>query len=140
MSRLKLDIPVTLLFRTELPVRITDINYGGHLGNDSVLSLVHEARVRFLSSMGYSEMNVEGAAIIMADAQIVFRSESYYGDVLRADVGVGSAEGVSCEIFTVLTNVSTGTEVARAKTTLVFYDYAAKRPLAAPKAFLAKFG
>jgi hypothetical protein len=45
-----------------------DINYGGHLGNDAVLSLVHEARVRFLKQQGYTENNIEGAGIIMADA------------------------------------------------------------------------
>ena len=48
MSRIKLALPDRWTFSTELPVRISDINYGGHLGNDAVLALAQEARVRFL--------------------------------------------------------------------------------------------
>jgi acyl-CoA thioesterase FadM len=139
MSRLKLDLPASLPFTTQLPLRITDINYGGHLGNDAVLGLVHEARVRFLASMGYTEVNVEGAALIMADAQIVFRSEGFYGDVLEAAVGVGSIDGVSCEIFTLLSNASSRKEVAIVKTSMVFFDYSARKPRAVPEAFRAQF-
>jgi acyl-CoA thioester hydrolase len=73
MARVKLEIPETLPFSTEISVRIGDINYGGHLGNDAVLSIVHEARVRFLGSLGYTEMNVEGKGIIMTDAVVVFK-------------------------------------------------------------------
>ena len=48
MARIKLDLPERFPFSTELRVRITDVNYGGHMGNDSLLGLLHEARVRFL--------------------------------------------------------------------------------------------
>ena len=65
MPRIKIKLPEKFIFRTEIPIRITDINYGGHLGNDSLLSIIHEARVRFLKSLGYSESNVEGVGIIM---------------------------------------------------------------------------
>ena len=53
MPRIKLELPEKLVFSTEIPVRITDINYGGHLGNDSILSIVQEARVRFLNEYKY---------------------------------------------------------------------------------------
>ena len=59
MPRIKLDLPKNFHFTTEIPLRISDINYGGHLGNDSVLSILHESRVRFLMEHGYSEFNVE---------------------------------------------------------------------------------
>lgn len=134
MPRLRLNMPASLPFRTQLPVRITDVNYGGHLGNDAVLSLVHEARVQFLASLGYSEQNIEGAAVIMADAQVVYRSEGHYGDLLHASVGFGEIDGVSFEIYTLLSHASTGNEVARVKTTLVCYDYAARKPLPVPPA------
>ncbi len=138
MPRLRLELPNTLPFRTQLPVRITDVNYGGHLGNDAVLALVHEARVRFLASMGYSEMNIEGASIIMADAQIVYRSEGHYGDLLDASVGFGEIDGVSFEIFTLLAQADSGKEVARVKTTLVCFDYTARRPMPVPPELVAR--
>jgi len=55
VPRIKLELPEIMVFSTEIPVRITDINYGGHLGNDSILSIVQEARVRFLNKYNYSE-------------------------------------------------------------------------------------
>ena len=47
MSRLRFELQGPEVYRTNLQVRVDDINYGGHLGNDSVLTLCHEARIRF---------------------------------------------------------------------------------------------
>jgi len=47
MSRVRFKLPDRFLFTTEIPLRVSDINYGGHLGNDAVLSLAQEARMRF---------------------------------------------------------------------------------------------
>jgi len=88
MSRTKIDLPDKFIFSTEIPIRITDINYGGHLGNDSVLSILHEARVRFLMQYGFTEFNLGGAGLIMVDAVIVYKSESYYGETLRCEIAV----------------------------------------------------
>ncbi len=44
MPRVELELPERFQFVTEIPLRITDINYGGHLGNDALLSLLHEAQ------------------------------------------------------------------------------------------------
>lgn len=135
MSRLKLELPAVLPFRTEIPIRITDINYGGHLGNDSVLALLHEARVRYLTSLGYSEMNVEGSGIIMSDAQIVFSSEGLYGDVAVVEMGTGDLDGTRCTMYYRMTDRTSGREIARAMTGIVFFDYAKKRPQPVPDAF-----
>ena len=50
MPRLELKAREPYPFSCEMVVRTTDLNYGGHLGNDRLLSLVHEARVAFLAS------------------------------------------------------------------------------------------
>ena len=77
--RVQLQLPETFSFQTEIPVRITDINYGNHLGNDAILSMMHEARVQFLQSLGYTELDVEGAGMIMADTAIIYKGEGFYG-------------------------------------------------------------
>src|ERR1700759_2330934 len=86
MPRTRLVLPEHFSFTTDVPVRITDLNYGGHVGNDSVLSLIHEIRVQFLQSHGFTELNLNGVGLIMADVTIEFRSELFYGDILRASV------------------------------------------------------
>jgi len=75
MARIKIELPGKFIFKTEITIRVSDLNYGGHLGNDSVLSICHEARLRFLKHLGYSELDVEGSGIIMSDAAIQYKGE-----------------------------------------------------------------
>ena len=88
MARIKLDLPERFPFSTELQVRITDVNYGGHMGNDALLGLLHEARVQFLAHYGLSELDICGAGIIMADSVIVYKSEAFPGEWLEMAVTV----------------------------------------------------
>ena len=132
MARIKLDRPAVVHFSTEIPVRITDVNYGNHLGNDSLLSLIHEARVRFLKNYQYSEMNVESAAIIMSDVAIVYKSEAFYGDTLHFAIAAVDFQRFGCDLVYGITNKESGKEVARAKTGIVFYDYTEKKLIEVP--------
>ena len=63
MARIKIDLPSKIAFSTNIPVRITDLNYGGHVGNDTVLTIIHEARMQFLANAGYTEMKFGGATV-----------------------------------------------------------------------------
>ncbi len=138
MGRVRVDLPEIFPFRTEIPVRVDDINYGGHLGNDAVLSMAHEARLRFLRHLDYSETDIEGVGIIMTDAVIEYRSESFYGDVLVVDVGVADMERRSCDFVYRMCRKEGGREVARVKTGVVFFDYATRRVVAVPEEFPAR--
>ena len=83
MNRVKLAIPKKFNFSTDLRVRISDINYGGHLGNDSLLSLIHEARLRFLKKYGFTELNIEGRDLITVDSVIIYKAEVFHGESLK---------------------------------------------------------
>lgn len=137
MPRLKLDLPDEFTFSTEIPIRIGDINYGGHLGNDAVLAIVHEARVRFLGKHGFSETDIDGAGIIMSDAAVLFKAEAFYGQVLRAEVAITDVARTGCDMVYRLSDRDTGQEVARAKTGIVFFDYERRKPVAVPTGFRA---
>ncbi len=139
MARTRLDLPQKFHFATELVIRVGDINYGGHLGNDAVLSLIHEARVRFLKEHSYTEQDIEGVGIIMADAVVVYRSEGFHGDILTVEVEVRDIQNAGCDFYYRLANRETGAEVARAKTGIVFYDYAVKKTVRVPEGFRKKF-
>jgi len=137
MSRIQINFPNQNVFSTEIKIRITDLNYGGHLGNDSMLSILHETRVRFLKHFGYSEMNVAGVGIIMADAAIQFKTQAFYGERLKIEIAVGDFSRVSFEIYY---RILSGTrEVALAKTGIVFYNYETKKVAAVPQEFRIKF-
>ena len=139
MSRVKLEIPDDFRFSTEVQVRISDINYGGHLGNDSVLSLIHEARVRFLGHYGYTEADIDGVGIIMTDAVIIYKSEGFYGKTLRIDVDVIDFTRVGCDFIFRLINEEDNKEIARAKTGVVSFDYQQKKIMSLPDKFKKLF-
>lgn len=138
MARIKITFPVKFLYETETDIRISDINYGDHLGNDSVLSLAHEARLRFLKSLGYTEKNIEGKGIIMTDAAIVYKSEGYHGDNLKIRIAADDINTLGFDLIYKLIRVSDNKEIALVKTGIVFFDYERKKITSIPPDFAKK--
>lgn len=139
MARVKLDLPERFAFTTQLRVRITDVNYGGHMGNDSLLGLLHEARVRFLSSRNLSELNVCGLGLIMTDSVIVYKSEAFCGETLVVEMAVADFNKYGCDFVYRVSEQTSGREVARAKTGVVFFDYQQRAVQKVPQAFADLF-
>jgi acyl-CoA thioesterase FadM len=135
MSRVRIELPDSFLFTTEIAPRITEINYGGHLGNDSLLAIVHEARVRFLATHGWTEMDVEGVGLLMADAALVYRRQVLYGTVLKVEAAVGDCSRTGFDFLCRLSERDSGLETARAKTGMVFFDYRQRKVVRMPEAF-----
>jgi acyl-CoA thioesterase FadM len=135
MARVKIELPGKFIFKTEIVIRVTDLNYGGHLGNDSVLSICHEARLRFLIHLGYSELDVEGSGIIMADAAIQYKGEGFHGDELIIEIGVSDFTKKGCDFVYRITNKETQKIIALVKTGIVFYDYKLRNITAIPEKF-----
>jgi acyl-CoA thioester hydrolase len=139
MARIKIDLPDIFTFTTSIAVRITDINYGGHVGNDAVLSLIHEARMQFLKQLGYTELEFGGIGLIMADAAVEFKNELFYGDTVIVSVVCTEFSKVSFDIYYKLEKTPGQIEdekkilVAIAKTGMVCYDYSNKRIAAIPE-------
>ena len=139
MPRVRVPLPDSFPFSTSLTVRVCDVNYGGHLGNDAVLSLLQEARVRYLREHGYSEKDVEGVGIIMTDAVVVYASQAFPGEALRIEVAADDVARVGCDFVYRITECSGGREVARAKTGIVFFDYATNKVSTIPDGFRRRF-
>jgi acyl-CoA thioester hydrolase len=137
MPRVQLEPRARYPFAWEITVRTTDLNYGGHLGNDRVLSLVHEARVAFLASHGWTELDCGGASLIMADAALVYRAEAFAGDVLRIDVAACEPGRTGFRLAYRLTRVADGAVIALAETGLVAFDYERRRVARLPEAVRA---
>src|SRR5512136_755933 len=140
MARVEIELPERFPFSTDIAVRISDINYGNHLGNDAVLSLAQEARVRWLASHGFSELDVAGVGIVVADAAVVYRAEGRYGMVLRAEVAPVEVRSRGFDLVYRLTDTASGKEIARARTGIIFFDYAARKVAHTPEPFRRALG
>ena len=133
MSRIKIQLPEHFSFSTVIPVRITDLNYGGHVGNDNILSLIHEARVQFLKQYGYTEMKFEGTGLIMSDVGIEFKSELFYGDEITAYVTAKDFSRVGFDLYYKLVKRTDETVIVIAKTGMICYDYDKKKVARVPE-------
>lgn len=135
MARIKVLLPEFFSFSAIIPVRITDLNYGNHVGNDTVLSLIHEARVQYLAQLGYTEMNVDGVGLIMADTAIEYKKEIFFPADLRVSVAAGEFTRIGFDLFYAIEIVGKdgNTIAVAAKTGMVCYDYALRKVTAIPE-------
>ena len=140
MARVTLLLPPEFIYKTNLIVRISDINYGGHLGNDTVLTLLHEARFRFLKSLGYqNEIDLENdTGLIVADSVVIYRAEAFHGDNIEVHLAVYDHNAYGFDIFYYLKNGETGKEIARAKTGIVCLNYKKKKITKTPEEFIKR--
>jgi acyl-CoA thioester hydrolase len=129
MARLKIELPENLVATVSIPVRITDINYGNHLGHNSLVEIIHEARVQFLNQHRFTELNVAGTALILKELLVEFTNESFYNDLLEIKIFSGEMTGVSFELFyeIAVNRNERKVIIALAKTAMVCYDYQIKK-------------
>lgn len=138
MPRVKVHILSPPIFQTELEIRISDLNYGNHLANEKVLSMAHEARVRLFNEWGYNETDIEGIGIIMADAEIEYKNQGFYNDLIRIEISIDNFHKKGFDFYYKLVNTETSKIIARIKTAIVFFDYNLQKTAAVPPAFLEK--
>ncbi|RYY26565.1 MAG: acyl-CoA thioesterase [Chitinophagaceae bacterium] len=135
MARIKIDLPAAFTFQTNIPVRITDLNYGGHVGNDTILSILHESRMQYLKSLNYTELAFEGVGLIMADVGIEFKAEVFYGDTITASLVASEISKISFDLYYKLekTEGDKTVLVAAAKTRMICFNYTTRKVTAIPE-------
>ena len=139
MERTELQLPETFDFETRLEARVGDINYGNHVGNDAMLTLLHEARLRFLATRGFSELDAGGCGLTLVEALVQYRAQAFRGDTLRIGVALAAMDRAGFVLLYRVTREADNAEIARARTVLIFFDYARRRVCRAPQAFRDAF-
>ncbi|EXI80067.1 MAG: hypothetical protein AW10_02035 [Candidatus Accumulibacter appositus] len=138
MPRIQIDLPEQFVYSTEMTLYLSHMNYAGHLDNALLLSLVSEARARFFMALGYTELNVEGVGIVVADAALQYKSEAFHGEVMVVTMSAGDFGSKGCDLLWRMHEKRSEREVARGKTGIVFFDYAARKAAPVPANFRAR--
>ena len=140
MARLHLDFPEDqFYYSTPLTVRVTDINAANHLGNDSMISMISEARARFLFEFGVAETERDGTGIIVTDLATTYRAEAHARDELLFEVGVMDFNKYGGDIIFRITRPRDRKLVAMAKSGFVFFNYKTSQVVMMPEDFRGKF-
>lgn len=140
MSRIHITLPEKFIYSTSIPVRVSDLNYGGHVGNDTLLTLLQEARIQFYQSLGFrDETQFEGSVgQIIIDAAVEYKAESFLGDVLEIHIAAEDYTKFGFDLYYNVKKEKTGQEVARAKTGIVCFDYSRRKIVSIPTPLLSK--
>ena len=137
MARVKIIIPAHRLATITIPVRIGDINYGNHVGNDAFVAIIHEARIQWLSQNNFTELDIGGVGLIMSDLEVEFKKEGFYGDIVEVQLSLGELSKIGFEIYYQLMAIRKEEKIllVKAKTGMVCYDYTNKKVAAVPELF-----
>ena len=115
-------------------VRVSDINYGGHVANSAVLNIFQDARIAFLASLGsFSELDLGGCGIIMPEAHVYFRAEMFLQDQLQ--VGLRCKELKRSSFVLEYRIERKGELTAEGETPIICFDYQKRKPCKIPADF-----
>ncbi|MCC5883359.1 MAG: thioesterase family protein [Halomonas sp.] len=137
MERIKLDFPDSaIVHRQSLSVRITDMNYGRHLGHDTLVSLLHEARIQAFGALGLVEWDMGGFPSVVADLAVQYQSEARWPDALVVETAIPAPTGKAMAVYHRVCHAEGGRPVATARLNVVLVDPAQGRSVNIPDSVL----
>jgi len=129
MARIKIELPVKFTFRASIPVRIGDINRAWHLSHVNMVAILEEARAQFMVKHGFTDEvnNVQHkTGFILGDLEVVFKRQGYYGQILEVEIAAVDFLEKSFDLVYRVNDSVGGKELARAKTSILLFDYEAQ--------------
>ena len=125
------------MFEINYKVIVSDINYGGHMGNERALILFQQVRMDWLNSIGYDEADIEGKGLIQLESHVYYLKEIFLGENLICRIKNVILEKITFVIEYEIINEKN--EVAiNGSTKMAIFDYERKRLSRIPKEFIEK--
>ena len=122
-------------FSVSLTVRISDLNYANHVGYQNYLSYFQESRLAYLNAMGFSEMDIGGCGIVVAEALCRYKRELFLYDSIQIGCRINQlrSKGFRCEHQI----RRQGILCAEGYTDCLSYDHGLKAVVKLPEPFIA---
>jgi len=119
-------------FKIDIAVRISDINYGGHLGHAELITITHQARLKFFSKFSLKEDDLGGAGIIVKCLSVQYNGEAFFDDVLHVSITITKIGKASCDFNYEITKNIERTPVASVFETVLFMNYKTRKLVRTP--------
>ncbi len=128
MARVEIKLPDEFTFSMDMDVRISDINMGGHLGNERLLAMFNNVQLKFLQAKGFQDLTINGNPLINVDVAMILKAEAYFADVLTFEAAAQDFHKYGCDIVFKASDKKTGGLVGMAKSGVLVFDYENKKP------------
>jgi YbgC/YbaW family acyl-CoA thioester hydrolase len=123
----------TFKLSVPLKVRMDDVNYGKHVGHQTYFSFFQEARIAYLAQFGFSELDISGYGMIIAEANCTYKNQLYYGDDITVGCGISV---LGPKMFAMDYRISKGDQIcALGYTKSLCFDYGSKKVTKLPLEF-----
>ena len=133
MERVAIEFPAdAVIHRHTLSVRVTDMNYGRHLGHDALVSLLHEARAQALGRLHLPEWDMGGYPSVVVDLAIQYQQEARFPEVLVIETAVPEPQGKALTVYQRVLKEGSETVVATARINKLLLDLGAGKPVPIP--------
>lgn len=142
MPRLQLELPEeSFCFSTTFRVRMSEINAGNHLGNDTLISLISDARTLFLCHFGMPPEDVANSrsGTLITDLATLYKAPAFLNDQLLIEVGVTDLNRYGGDFIYRITRQRDASVIALAKNGFVFFDFVASKVVEIPAEFRDRF-
>lgn len=131
------------IFKTTIPVLVNHLNYGNHLGYDSILSILQEARIRWLKSIdkNASEINIQNnIGWLVKKVELDILSEAFHGDLLRVSLFVDEYQKSHFTMRYDVENTTRKNKLCESKTQQVCYNFTTGKVSRIPEILINTFG
>lgn len=101
MPKIKLKEQTHYEFTYNTTINVRDINYGGHMGNDAVISIIHEARMHLLKELGVTELDLGDGqtGLIMNELGVNYKAEGFLFDEITVHSHLDNFTTASFRIY-----------------------------------------
>lgn len=125
-----------ILYIEKIKPRISDINYGGHVGHMELLGLLHEIRAQFLKKNNMTEIEIDGCALLMKQILVNYTNEAFWDDELEIRMGIKPSKAKIIFNYEVY-NLEKENVTAIAEAAMILFDKTVKK-LLKPNLFFEK--
>ncbi len=128
---------------TQVKVRFADVDTMGHANNAKFFTYMEQARLEYFRQLGdldFRQMEIPPKkSVILASIQCDFLSPAFLDETLEVKIRTVSLGRSSFNMEYLIVDTQSKREVARGKSSQVYFDYEAKQSLALPEALRDKF-
>jgi acyl-CoA thioester hydrolase len=129
------------IYSTMIEVLVSHLNYGNHLGYDSLLSILQDARMRWLRDNNMSEVSLEGQrGYVISEVVVNYKGEGFFGDLLQVSLYPEQYGRKTFSLKYQVTNVAKNLLIALAETSHVGFDFERRAIAPLPSSFLSMLG